>query len=851
MRNKFILAPSMNGSELLRTLARKGKNTLALRIMGSAELAEYALMCCGKPTDKRIISFDESVSLIQSASAENDYFGSCGYEDSALLAEAVNSVRMLAECDEEKTLEATILKGTFAEKNTAVFNVYRSYMALLEKNNCIDNIGLIRLAIKENAVIEGDFFCLAEAELTPLEKKLLDTVSGGNYSETSVAELAEADNIKIHADRFFRAYGASNEAEATLNYILKNNIPLDSCTIAVSSPSVYAQLFFELSCKYNIPVSFGCGIPVTNSYPASLLRLLNIWSSTGYNGIDSLNDIIFSSFFNRKAVAELFSDCEGFSADILRQIIETAGSLRLSLDPDSNKRKISNFRSFVSDSHKLEILRMTEKLFSQFENGLSYIIKNYSVIRKNSMGRIDRSARNAICDAIDSYSLFSENTLGTDIIPTALSISVCSENSRDGALHITSFRNAVTSIRENLFILGLGSSDFPGTPSENHIIHDDDYLLFENGGEMYTSYEKINRRKNELFSLIKTACAFDNDITVSYSDYMLSDLKEDNASSVIYELFKEINGEYPDGETIDKAFEDVPFFASEFSASRLIGKAYNEGLSIEPVTAKTDSDSDSDSAKSSAVVKTKFSPTAIEQFFSCPRRFFLSRILGLNEPDCDDPFEVISARELGTIVHGLMELLAEKKLSEADFIAEGYRRLDEFFAVRPPIYSADAQKLRVEFIEILTNAFRNDPRNQVISAEEYYTADHPSGITLFGKPDRIEKTSDGKILIADYKTGRKVTHIDNDPVSCIQVLIYAYMLEKQGYDVSGGEYRYLRNNVTVKLDYNDSARKALDNLLCKFKNALDNCDFPSDKNSCKYCGLASACNAVDCERSDV
>lgn len=847
MRNKFILAPSLSGSELLRTLARKGKNTLALRIMGSAELAEYALMCCGKPTGKRIISFDEAVSLMQSASAENNYFGSGGYEDSALLAEAVNSVRMLADSDEEKTLEETLLKGAFTEKNTAIFNVYRSYMALLEKNNCIDSIALIRLAIEETAGTDGVFFFLAESPLTPLEKKLLDTVSGGNYSETSVADLAGADKTKIYADRFFRAYGASNEAEAALNYILKNNIPLDSCTVAVSNPSVYAQLFFELSCKYNIPVSFGCGIPVTNSYPASLLRLFNVWNSTGYNGIDSLNDIIFSSFFNRKAVAELFSDYDGFSSETLKQIIETAGSLRLSLDSDSNKRKISNFRSYVSDAHKLEVLGMTEKLFSEFEKGLSYIIRSYAVIRKGGEGKIDRSACNAICEALDSYSLFSENGLCEDIIPSVLSMSVCKENSRDGALHIASFRNAVTTVRENLFILGLGSSDFPGTPTENHIILDDDYLLFENGGEMYTSYEKINRRKAELFSLIKTACALDNDITVSYSDYLLSDLKEDNASSFIYELFKEINGEYPEAETIDRAFEDVPFFASEFSPSRLMGRAYNEGLCIESVTAKTDSDS----AKTSAIVKTKFSPTAIEQYFACPRRFFLSRILGLSEPECDDPFEVISARELGTMVHGLMELLAEKRLSEAEFIAEGYRRLDEFFACRPPVYSTDAEKLKAEFTEILTNAFRNNPRNEVISAEEYFSASHPCGITLFGKPDRIEKTPDGKILIADYKTGRKISHIDNDPVSCIQVLIYSYLLEKQGYDVSGGEYRYLRSNVTVKLDYSDSAKKTLDDLLCTFKDALDKCDFPAVTGNCKYCGLASACNAVNCERSDV
>ena len=47
MKEKIILAPGANGSELFRSLARFGVNTIGLRVMSSVELAKYALMKSG------------------------------------------------------------------------------------------------------------------------------------------------------------------------------------------------------------------------------------------------------------------------------------------------------------------------------------------------------------------------------------------------------------------------------------------------------------------------------------------------------------------------------------------------------------------------------------------------------------------------------------------------------------------------------------------------------------------------------------------------------------------------------------------------------------------------------------
>lgn len=73
--------------------------------------------------------------------------------------------------------------------------------------------------------------------------------------------------------------------------------------------------------------------------------------------------------------------------------------------------------------------------------------------------------------------------------------------------------------------------------------------------------------------------------------------------------------------TLDNMKESIAhtgFFENSFSASRLIGRAYNKGNMIEtseqmraeePVTINTDN---------------AFSPSAIETYLSCPRKYYFS-----------------------------------------------------------------------------------------------------------------------------------------------------------------------------------------------------------------------------------
>ena len=98
-------------------------------------------------------------------------------------------------------------------------------------------------------------------------------------------------------------------------------------------------------------------------------------------------------------------------------------------------------------------------------------------------------------------------------------------------------------------------------------------------------------------------------------------------------------------------------------------------------------------------------------------------------------------------------------------------------------------------------------------------------------------------MIVDFKTGRKIKHKEDDIFTCLQVLIYAYMMEQSGYDIAGCEYRYIRNRKTVTCRFDDEMKAKLADRLTEFRTALLSGDYPcaESEDSCRYCTLRSIC----------
>ena len=827
MKERILLVNNISGTELIRTLARFDSRQFLLRVMSSAELAREGLIRSGKALNETFLSRNEEVYIIDRFIKENAYFKVSSFLDSNNLAAALYRMRMMVKEDEEKTVIGTLASGEFKDKNRALSEIYLKYTAFLKDNGLIDSIGLIRKAIEVSDKIDSEFIILKEYPIEPLERKLIGTLSVNEVKEISVLELFGKEEKKIKIDEYVSAYGTVNELEDLLSFIYKKKIPFDKCLIVTPKDS-YKQYIRNLEMAYDLPITYGGGLSITNSSAFILLKQITDHRNNEY-GIDTLRALLTGSLIDRE---KLLADIKAEEKD-LESIIEIAGSLRLSFEDQVNDLRYERFEPVaLNDRYKQRHVGSIEKLKGIFNKGLVSFIKEYAVIRNG----LDLAGLNVVCNSVEEYL----EKVGGDIeelLPVLSRRYVAGEISKEGYLHVSDIRSAASCLREYVFIVGLSSELFPGLPKENYLLLDSDVVLFDENG--HTSGNVILDRINSLNDLLRTAGSLGCHIRMSFSSFNIASLKDENPSSFIYDTYKK---EYPDKDydAYLKAFTKASYFDHGLKRNEELGKAYIEGKQIripEKETAVEGTLPDIDK---------RFSPTQILTYFSCPRRFYLNYVLGIEALEEDDPYSIISPKDSGIIYHELMERKANNDISFDEFMSLSEKAFDEYMDTRPEIHEDARERAREDFLDMCEKGYRQDPGNEVIASEKREYCDC-YGVKLKGFPDRIEKDPQGKYLIPDFKTGRNLEHDADDPVSCLQFLLYAYMTEKEtGHEVSYCEYRYPRLDTIVRCEYDDDNKNELAACMVQFRHALKTNNFPcaekeEQKEACRYCHYAAIC----------
>lgn len=855
MKERIILAPGLNGSELTRNLALHGINSFSTQVFSSGEFARYTLMRSGITITEEFINSKEENAIVAEAIKDESYFGKSSYSDIQEIAKAVRQMRSLVtSVDEAQFLEEIMSQGIFKEKNAALISVYKKYKKYLSEHNLIDSITLIHKSIDNSSPFDADFYVLDEMPLSPLEKKLIEKISAGKYKTVKIAELYIADSKPLKLESIKNCYGAANEVETIISEIYSGR-QLDQCTVAVTDISTYGQLFFDNALLYNIPVTFGCGLPIINSNPARLLVLYNQWMNSFF-GSEAIHRMIHSDCFSRGKLKEILSGiCEDIKWKSFYKYLE---EIRLTNDYETNKARIDAYKQAVLEDAKYIIpgesreykefvqkqkcIPLLEKMADELSLPTEAFISKYAYLRPGNTGfagslvaELDRAALNTIYEELKVIRESGASQSEGDIIINVLKMNVLNQKSEPGHIHITSIDKAICSLRENMFIVGLSSSKYPGSPKENHLILDADIKLFGPDAEYLTSENRIIRRREALINLAELASDLGSKIYVSYSGLNASELKKDNASSLVFELFGKANGGNASAKELDAATTKIGYFDPAVSASRLIGNAFIDEKCIRQ------KDVQFCSPEIGWNIDKEYSPTAIETFMGCPRSFMLGYILGIPEPEDNDAFEIVSPRDSGTMAHSLMEQLADNDLSLEDFLKLSGEFFDRYIAEHPPLIPDKVDSERDSFLEMMENAYKTDPRRKVILKEEDIHCTHSSGVKLHGFPDRVEELEDGSVLIVDFKTGRTVNHEQDDIETCLQVVIYAYLMESKGYKVSGGEFRYIKAGKTITCRYDDEIKAKLSDKLELFKKMMLSGDFPCGM-ACDFCKYGDICN---------
>lgn len=872
MKERIILAPGANGRELMASLARRGVNCFNLRICSAGELARMALMRSGISVTESILDSREENAIIAEAVEGVAYFGKASYADIKEICHAIRRMRSLVtSAEEEKVLSNALSRGEFQEKNKALLQVYRNYMKIMSRKKVIDATALVRKAATTCRPMDAEFIVLKEYPLNPLQGALMDRLSDKSVKEMDLRQMFGLTHQPVHIESFKNCYGAPNEVESILADIYRDKENrLDDCMVVVTDAGTYGQLFFDNALLYELPITFGCGIPIINSNPAKLLKLYHHWSTDGFFSAGALSAMLESPAFNRSKLESLI-----ISNDIpnckKRTFYSVLKGLRLTNDATLNEKRLNDFKKAVKEEMALmESVRTKdydavcgkqtyipylEAISKELELPAEDFIAKYARIRtgENTPAErllmiLDRSATRAIYEELKVL-----RSLGTEYISegmlNVLSINVCRQGSEPGKLHITGVEDALAVAGRSLYVAGLSASNFPGSPKENHLLLDADLELFGDRASDLTSAGRIARKREQLLHLVHLAADFEAKIFVSYAGHNVSELKKENASSLIFELYSEADGRPAASQELEEHIINVRYFDPAISGTRLIGDAYVDGCSIVPRTAERE--------KNTMPVpwnlEKEYSPTALQNFFQCPRKFMLRSILEIPEPVEDNTLEIISSQDEGSLAHALMERLGNVPMTEEDFIKLSGEYFDHFLAEHPPLIPEHTEPKKQQFLEMMATAYEMESHREILQQETEIRGVHESGVKLHGFPDRVEKLEDGSFRIIDFKAGKSVKHTTDDIDTCLQAMIYAYLMEQDGYVISDGEYKYIRYNESITCKYDAEMKDGLSNKLNDFKHAILEGKFPIADNSeaggdsCKYCKYEEICGKMEKE----
>ena len=862
LKQTIILATQVNESEKLKSLAVFNKKTINTHYFNALELARYLLQLSGIVIKQQFVSDEEVGARLYNDIKAIKYFENFSFNDVLYLISSINDLRRYIVKDEANTINDKLPKAPFLEKNDAIKKAYGLMTDLFGKKNLIDEVGIIRYAFENTKEFKNIDFINYDNEY-PLPIALINKAAGKEV--TGVVNNKEKPLV---IESYTKAFGQTNEVENILDYINKKNIPFDQCLVAAAETKDYANIFNNYKDVLGLPITIGTGTILLETRSGKLFSIINDWKDNYYN-TDFLKRVIFDESFNLdefKKTLEVPADdfreinkaLEYPESISLDSIITTVGDMKMSFDKDDNNQKLEEYRNlldkyskegFNADNTKRRTLELpyVECFVNELNNGLSAFIGKYAVIN-------DSKDENALSKIL-KY-LYYQHEYGISEEDTKKAIfaqNVGRESVKDGTLYFTSINHAVSCLRPYLFIIGLSSNNFPGSNKENPILLDEDYESF---GVSSASTRGIRRNKDAFFKLINEAKDHNVSIHLSYAFYNSQSLKEQNASSVIFESYKKENGDTKTIEDLNDEFKEddqdkykvVEFFNNDVLPVSPIGRAVSSNLSVE-FNEQTASTNNTPVDLTKVLFKPNgYSASSVTNYANCPYLFYLTEVLKVEQPEETDVFEVIAPNEYGTLAHYLLETLDKAKMTTKELFGQyAGQRFMEYLTMHRPTNMVTARLEKDRFVEMMENAYELEGSTKTLFKEEDISIFHKeSGILIHGFPDKVIDNGNGTVRVIDYKTGRKVKHYAYDIPSMIQCTMYSYIIEHLKHiRVSSFEYWYLRSkhitystdNGKTMVDHYANLEATLNNL----KHSLTTGEFIPNSSHCKDCYYKGIC----------
>ena len=788
LKNRIIYSDTLNETEFLRTLAKQGINTLGLRIMNSYDLSLFILSKLGISEKRRYLNNKEQDFVYYSLSASK------AFNDASNIRVSINSFRDTGRGNTPHELDQYLNKD-YPEKRSAVVNAFDCYNTFKKNNNCYDLFDLLYYLKNNPQKLDLDLCYFEDLPFSELAVSVFK-----QFFNTTTMLFASLP-FESKAKNGFKCFGKNNEIANVVNKINENKLKLDQCLVVLVDSNDITDLTTSLN-KYSIPYTSSLGMPFIQTNVGRLVALLKKMDSMDW-GINAYQELFNAPYFNKdKYTGSLTSDYD------YKDFIKYTGWLRPSFDRDLFTIDESLYQ-YDCFNYKV-VCQAVQSLCNEINNNTSV----YEFVRNNV---IDDGNTFEALQLLEKYDLYCReyNVAFDNVVDALLNDSISRHISRSGAVHICSLDQAFSSLRDNVFVVGLDSG-FPGNPEENYLIFDDEYEKM--GASQYTS-EKIVKKKEALMNLLIN-CSKNSYLSYSYCNII--DTKASNPSSVLMNV-----------QMTEFTYEDDKLLSNNSAITNS-----NNGQLSDP-----DNTHLPYTYKYADLLNKTYSPSKIVDYFDLEQRlkFFLEVLFDIQEDDDDDPYSVISPIDKGNLLHRLAVGFEKKNYKSVDeFVNKGLIEFDNFLKMKPPITKEAGDNEKEAFKKALTNFFNGDPQNKHLYSEKQLNIQDIEGIKFKGRFDRLEEDVNGNIILVDYKTrSSKPTHEKDDPVSCLQGLIYAEMIGKQlGLKVQRCEFRYpfISKDTKIPIICDSANMKEMHNLIKEFKDAIENGDFdiPFTKKSQKH-----------------